>query len=328
MLRIFAALVALISPLPAFAQCNVAGIESQIAPEQLVELDARATATPFGHGLYWSATKDGAELAIIGTMHLPDPRHTALVERVMPELQKAGVVLVEATLEDQLAMQAYMAENPDVIGITTGPTLPEQLDAATWDAIRDAAYSRGVPGFMAAKMQPWFLSMTLAIPPCAMASMVAGETGLDGLLMEQAAALDIPVMALEPWQDMFALLSAGTFEEQVDALRMSLIAPGIQDAFMVTLVSAYFDENSAYGWLVSAHMIDFLPDMDRDLFFAQMAELEEQLLYARNRNWIPVINDAAQTHDHVFVAFGAAHLIGDQGVLALLEADGWSVTRR
>ena len=114
----------------------------------------------------------------------------------------------------------------------------------------------------------------------------------------------------------------------LDALRMSLIAPGIQDAFMVTLVSAYFDENSAYGWLVSAHMIDFLPDMDRDLFFAQMAELEEQLLYARNRNWIPVINDAAQTHDHVFVAFGAAHLIGDQGVLALLEADGWSVTRR
>ncbi|AGI66572.1 putative GumN family protein [Octadecabacter antarcticus 307] len=314
-------------PSLANAQCNADGIESLMAPADLVHLRDVAAATPYGQGLYWSAQKNGVELAIMGTMHLADPRHDDLVRRATPQLERADVLLVEATLEDQAAMQVYMAQNPDIMTITDGPTLPDRLDPDTWALIRDAATSRGVPGFMAAKMQPWFLSMTLAIPPCAMASMMAGDLGLDGLLMKDAAALNLPVMALEPWQDMLALLSSGTFDKQIDALHISLVDPDIQDAFISTLISSYFNEDTSYGWYINSHLIDHMPNVDPALFDAQLAELEEDLLNERNRNWIPVIEAAAASHNQIFIAFGAAHLFGDQGVLNLLADNDWTITR-
>jgi uncharacterized protein YbaP (TraB family) len=261
-------------------------------------------------------------------MHLPDPRHDALLARVAPDLDRADILLVEATLEDQAEMQAQIANNPDMMMIVDGPSLIDQLDEATWNIIRDAALTRGLPGFMAAKMQPWALSMTLAIPPCAMTAMTAGEAGLDGILMERATTMDIPVAALEPWQDMLSLLMSGTFEEQLAALRLSVMEPAIQDAMISTLITSYFEGETAYGWHISKYVIDFMPDADPSEFEAQMKQLEDELLTGRNLNWIPVITEAAQSHDAVFVAFGAAHLMGETGVLRLLEHDGWTVTPR
>ena len=324
------AFVFLFMTLPAMASalCTAEGFENLMAPEDLAELQSIAAQTPFGTGLYWSAEKDGTELVILGTMHLPDPRHSGLLARVAPDLDTADLLLVEATLQDQAAMQAQIANNPDIMMIIDGPSLIDRLDAATWDIIRDAALARGLPGFMAAKMQPWALSMTLAIPPCAMAAMTANEAGLDGMLMERAAALEIPVAALEPWQDMLSLLMSGTFEEQLAALRLSVVETAIQDAMISTLIRSYFEGETAYGWHISQYVIDFMPDADPAEFDAQMKQLEDQLLTARNRDWIPVINEAVQSHDAVFVAFGAAHLMGETGVLRLLENDGWTVTPR
>jgi hypothetical protein len=332
MIRLFAlaalTLPSLILPSLAHALCNADGIETLMTPADLADLNDVAAATPYGQGLYWSAQKDGVELSIIGTMHLADPRHANLRARAAPQLESADILLVEATLEDQNAMQVYMAQNPDMMTISDGPTLPDRLDPETWAQIRDAAALRGVPGFIATKMQPWFLSMTLAIAPCAMTSMMAGELGLDGLLMEDAATLDVPVTALEPWQDTLALLSSGTFNEQIDALRYSVIDPDIQDALIASLLESYFTGETAYGWHISSYLTDHTPNMDAAVFDTQMAELEETLLNNRNRAWIPVIEAAAASHDQIFIAFGAAHLIGDQGVLSLLGDNGWTITRR
>ena len=223
-------------------------------------------------------------------------------------------------------MQTYMARNPDIMAITDGPTLPELLDEATWASIRDAATSRGVPGFMAAKMKPWFLSMALSIPPCAMTAMTSGEGGLDNMLLESAADLGVPVAPLEPWQDMLDLLSMGTFEEQIDALRMGLLDPDVLDTIVVTLTDFYFTGQSAMGWYITEYTKDLIPDLDPVQFDEQLAQMEQLLLIDRNINWIPVIEDAAETHDKIVIAFGTAHLFGDFGVLNLLEQNGWAIS--
>lgn len=327
MFRLIALFIVL--PMMAAAQCVGPSFVDDLGAEDRAALNARAAATPFGTGLEWTAQRDGVTVTIVGTMHLPDPRHEVLRAVMRRPLMEADLLLVEATLEDQTDLQRYMADNPDLLAITSGPTLPERLDEATWNAIRQAAADRSIPGFMAAKMQPWFLTMTLALPPCAMMAMAQGEAGLDTLLMQDAADLGVPTAPLEPWQDTFALLSGGTFDEQVAALQMALIDADDQNALIVALTEFYFAGMTAHSWHIAGFTHQLLPDdIDKATFDAQMAQMEQDLLVTRNRNWIPVIEAAAAEHDRIVAAFGAAHLIGQNGVLALLGQNGWVVTPR
>jgi uncharacterized protein YbaP (TraB family) len=59
---------------------------------------------------------------------------------------------------------------------------------------------------------------------------------------------------------------------------------------------------------------------------AELAEMDEVLVYKRNADWIPKLSKLFQD-DQVFVAVGADHLIGPRGVIELLKKEGFSVTR-
>jgi uncharacterized protein YbaP (TraB family) len=56
-----------------------------------------------------------------------------------------------------------------------------------------------------------------------------------------------------------------------------------------------------------------------------MDQQTELLLDVRNEQWIPVIETATETADDIVIVFGAAHLPGENGVLKLLENQGWSI---
>jgi len=326
MLRLL--ILLLFMPISTQAACAGDSFVAQLSASDRTALDARANATRFATGLEWSAAKDGTTLTIVGTMHLPDPRHEALRQKLHEALTEADLLLVEATLQDQTEMQIFMAQNPDLLAITNGPSLPERLDDATWTLIKNAAADRSIPAFMAAKMQPWFLSMSLALPPCAILALAQGQGGLDTLLMQDAEKTGLETAALEPWEDTFDLLSSGTFDEQLATLQMALIDAQAQNALIVALTDFYFAGMTAHSWHLNRFTRDLLPTIDQNTFDSQLAQLEQNLLIDRNIKWIPVIETAAAHHKRIVVAFGAAHLIGEQGVLALLIENGWQVTRR
>jgi uncharacterized protein YbaP (TraB family) len=58
----------------------------------------------------------------------------------------------------------------------------------------------------------------------------------------------------------------------------------------------------------------------------EIDELDEKLVYARNRDWIPKLEKLFSNSD-VLVVVGADHLIGKKGVIASLAARGWKTTR-
>ena len=53
------------------------------------------------------------------------------------------------------------------------------------------------------------------------------------------------------------------------------------------------------------------------------AWLEQTLLAERNRNWV---KKWPSLPNESFIVVGALHLYGDQGLIALLEQQGWRVT--
>ncbi len=110
-------------------------------------------------------------------------------------------------------------------------------------------------------------------------------------------------------------------------LRVNLLAPDIQQQMFVAMLDRYFAEDVGRLWEMSRLAMADIPDLDPAESSVMFSEMQEALLSERNRNWMPVIADATNTHNEIVVAVGAAHLIGDQGVLQLLANDGWTLAR-
>jgi hypothetical protein len=64
----------------------------------------------------------------------------------------------------------------------------------------------------------------------------------------------------------------------------------------------------------------FIADMQEEA-----PELYDSLLLQRNLNWVPQIESMLRDADTEFVLVGAAHLVGDQGLLDLLSRKGFQV---
>lgn len=308
------------------APCSGTNLIAAMDADTRAVLEARVDATPYAAGNFWRASRGGSIVHLVGTYHFDDPRHDAIVTRLAPFISDAAAVLVEAGPDEQEKLNAEMVSRPDRIFIADGPTLPDRLEEADWQALLKAMTARGIPGFMAAKMQPWYVSMMLGIPPCAMEAMSAGTRGLDARIMERAEAEQIPIVALEPYDTVFALFDAMPEDVQLEMIRSALAVGDQAEDYSATLTDAYFAENVRLTWELGRHVSYELPGKTHDEVDAELAVMEEALMNRRNRAWISVIETAA-ANGPIFVAFGALHMSGEQGVLSLLEQEGFTIER-
>lgn len=316
-----------LTALPAAAACVGESYLDVMSDAQRVELDTRAAALPYAEGLTWTATRGDDTLTVVGTMHIYDPRLENIRTKVGDAVRNADLVMLEATPAEEALLQELMVTDPGILFIVDGPTLPELLDEDTWQMLAAAATDRNIPSFMAAKMQPWYLSLILAIPPCAMTDMVNGVRGLDHMIISDAETAGVPMQAVEPHTTLFDLFKDEPMDEQIDMLRVNMLVPDLQQQMFVAMLDKYFAEDVGRLWEMSRIAMMGIPDIDPDEATATFNEMEEALLNTRNRNWIPVITGATDTHDDIVIAVGAAHLIGEEGILQLLQNEGWDIAR-
>ena len=310
---------------PAFSACAGNDLRETLGPEEQARLDSAIQDAPFAEGNHWKATRGDSTLHLIGTMHLSDPRLDAPVDRLRDTVESADLLLLEMTDEDEAALQTRLSEDPSLL-LMSDATLPELLSEEEWDKMSAALNARGMPPFMAARFQPWYVSMLLAVPPCAsMLELSAG--GMDARLEEIAAGADVPRAALEDVQTIFAAFADQPRDMQLEMMLSALVDPAISEDLFATLLASYFDEAPAEGWAVSSILAERYSPIEQDAAAEILATMEEALLTDRNRAWIPVLTEAAERHDRVVAAFGAAHLPGENGVLALLEAEGFTLER-
>ncbi len=323
---VLAALAALFLALPAAARCTGDNLYQRLAPEVRAGLAEAAAAAPFGRGLVWRARRGAEEVTVLGTYHLADPRHAALMARAGPLIDAASLVLVEAGPEEEAALLAALGRDPSLLFATSGPTLAERLAEAEWQALAAAMEERGVPAFLAAKFQPWYVATLLALSPCATRSAAAGEKGLDRAVIERATAAGVPVRALEPFDTALRIFAQIPDAMQIDMIRAGLMPGSHADDLAATLADAYFAEETRLIWEFSRHDALSGSGLPAESVDAQMALAETLLMSERNRAWIGVILPALK-EGPVFLAAGALHLPGETGLLRLLEAEGFAIER-
>lgn len=310
----------------AFAECRGSNLIAAMPAEAQANLRAQANAQPFSIGNQWRATKGDEVIDLIGTYHFNDPRHAATMDSLAPILARARTLLVEAGPAEEESLKQRISDDPSLIINMTGPTLPELMQPEDWKRLSKAVSARGVPAFMAAKFRPWYISMLLSIPVCGMAEQTT-PNGLDNQLIQAAKAQDIPVQALEPYDTVFGIFGQLTQEQQIEMLTTALVMEDVSADLATTLGDVYFAEEGRLIWEFNRLKTLQMPGYTQERVDAEMAILEKSMMIDRNRAWIPVIKAAAR-NGPVLVGFGALHLSGEEGVLRLLEIDGYTITRQ
>lgn len=336
MSRLAVALSLALMTAPALAsaqECTGRNLIEAMPEETRALLDETVAGVPYHRGLLWRATRGEQRITLVGTYHFQDPRHEAMMDRLAPDLAEAAVLMVEAGPEEEAQLSAALARDPSLTVTTDGPTLPERLSPEEWRTLSEAMAERGTPAVITAKLRPWYVSMMLGISPCMLRGIARdGDVrGLDHLLVERAEAMDLRVRALEPWDTVFTLFSDLTPAQEEDMIRATLPAAQYADDYAVTMTDAYFDADVWSIWEFGRFDAYDHSGLSRAEVDEQMALAKTKLMDDRNASWIAPLTEAAQDAagqgKGVVAGFGALHLPGEDGVLHLLETDGWTIER-
>ncbi|MFV0410115.1 MAG: TraB/GumN family protein [Paracoccus sp. (in: a-proteobacteria)] len=310
--------------------CSGRDLIAALPQADRAEIERRVAEIPYHQGIFWRASKGDARITLIGTYHFDDPVHDATVARFAPEIRAADRLLVELGPGEEAELMAAMARDPALMMDPTGPTLPERLSEEDWQALSEALSARGIPAIMASRLRPWYVATLLSLAPCMIRQLASGEgeRGLDWQLMDVAAKADVPIAALEPWDTVLEMFTSLSPEDEIDMIVYSLPVAGYADDYGATLSAAYAAGDVWQIWefgRLDAYRNSGLPEGKVD---EMTDEAQELLMDRRNRSWIAPLTDAAAAAatdgEGVVAAFGALHLSGEDGVLRLLEKEGWT----
>ena len=139
------------------------------------------------------------------------------------------------------------------------------------------------------------------------------ELGLDKHFYDQAKLDGKAVQGLETAEYQISRLDGMTMEQQEHLLSESLKDLDSERTNMTKLVDAWRAGDA--------------PNVERIVLSELKAEplLYQRLLVERNRNWLPRIEALFARPKHALVVVGAAHLVGPDGLLAMLKAKGYTV---
>lgn len=301
--------------------CGGADLFQSLSQAETDRIETRVAATPFPRGNLWRATKGGDSAVVVGTLHIPDPRLSDIVARVVEPLFEADALILEATAADELRVAGLTASEPELFFVIEGPSLVDQLGPDDWAIAAQRFQDVGVPPFIGANFRPWYAGLVLSMPGC-VASLVASDNpGLDRRLEMLAEAEDIPVLAIEDAVEVLDILIGESDAETLEHLRFSLQSEMSGGEMTSTMIEAYFDGRSAAAWELGRLMAEReLPGEGGALF----DEMSQAILIERNRAWEADLPALISGRD-VVIAVGAAHLPGETGVLRALERLGYEI---
>ncbi|BDA86797.1 hypothetical protein Sa4125_43390 [Aureimonas sp. SA4125] len=276
-----------------------------------------------GRGKLYRIEHEGiAASTLFGTMHLSDKR-LAPGPRARAEFRAAETLVIETTESlDPAATTAALLARPDLLYLPQGQTMGDRLTAPQAAAVAEGLERRGVPPASVETLQPWFLAVSLMLPACETQRLARRERPLDLALAALAKAEGKPVLGLESGAEQLEALASMSMDLQVSSL-LSTLALGdrLPDLFE-TMTLLYLGGRIA----LIAPLAEAILPPDSTAAARDAAAFEKRLVTDRNHLMAERLEPLLQ-RGGAFVAVGALHLPGDEGLVALLRAKGYRLTR-
>ena len=291
-------------------------------PATYAAVMAEARAIPNGEALFWKIERDGvAPSFLVGTAHVTDPRVTGLPPEPAAALAKASIVALElAELGNQKQLLQATLKNARLMVMPAGKTLWDLVPDADEPLIRNNANLPPGASETLYGYQPWVVVGMLSIPLCELTRKGQGLDVLDSQIAHIAESNGTPLVGLETVAEQLAVFANMPLDLQTKYLvAVAKLGPRTGD-FFETLVALYESHNVAAYMPFVAHTGKVSAD-DREI----MAFVEEDLVRKRNHRMAERAA-ALLAKGNAFIAVGALHLSGREGLVELIRAAGYRVT--
>ncbi len=266
-----------------------------------------AEAKTFG----WKASGKGGVIYLIGSIHVMTPDFYPLNPALEAAFKDADLLVEEVDMAEMLDPAAQMKILSR--GMLPGDqSLDKLLSPATLALVRKATGDLGAAGGPHMRFKPWMLAVALQ----GMELQKAGfdpELGLDKHFYDAAIEAGKSVQGLETADYQISVFDGMTMEQQ--------------DRMLAQTLRELATELASVGKLADAWKIGDAATVERIVQAELKAEplIYQRLLVDRNKNWLPKIEALFGRSGRALVVVGAAHLVGPDGVVAMLRAKGYTV---
>lgn len=264
----------------------------------------------FADPAFYKVSKGDQQHWLLGSIHagkpslypLPDP-----IERAW--LQSRALVLeVDLTHISQQQWQEMGA----ITRLVDGKTFKEHVPLDLYRRTIIAAGQNGLTENMLAPLRPWFAAITLTQAALERTDF-SSALGVDQHFAKQAGDSGKPIIGFETLLEQLGYL-ASVGDNQTLMLESTLDElPELERGFREVMKAWEEGDEATLINLLKSEMAP--PKLQ--------AWLEQTLLAERNHNWL---KKWSTLPNESFIVVGALHLYGDQGLLALLEQQGWRIT--
>lgn len=255
-------------------------------------------------GLFWKLESPaGITSYLFGTMHTDDNRVTQFSPSVNQALSEVDTFMMEVTA----------AHDPSLLMMQEG-NLAQVLTNAEFEQVRDLADFHVMHLGVAMQMKPWLLAVIFDLPK------PQTPFAQDNLLKAAAEDLGKRVVGIETAQEHFGVMDSFSLDEQTTMLRAVLKrTPEQKEKDFERLLSAYLQGDAEkIGQLDEQITGGMLPD---NLWL----KMRKKLLDDRNV-LMAERTIAVAKQKPVFVAVGASHLAGQDGLIAAFKQAGFKLS--
>ncbi len=260
------------------------------------------------HILYRVRGPEGATVYLLGSVHLLSPDAATLPPVVDSAFAHARTLTLETSLD------SAMARGPELLArgqFADGRTLRTTLSPAAASKVDSLLHTYGLSLDQVNGFKPWFVSMLMA--QMAMQKLhFQSQYGVDMQLNTRAKQASKPVLGLEGVDFQLGLLDGLS---PADQERMLVESDGPEVA--AKQLGAIRD-----AW---SHGDDVGLDSLINTRLGDAPAVYDAMIGRRNRAWVPKIEAMIRGHDDALVVVGAGHLVGKDGVVAMLRAKGYTI---
>ena len=274
--------------------------------------------------LFWHITgKNGGELWLLGTIHVGDTRTENLPWQITTALEAADALAVECDVQAAMDDMDLMVGLSMMMMYSDGTTISDHIPADLYENARQRLTDLGLYAGYCDYLQPMAWESLISETYAAQAGLDS-EAGVDMRLLAMAKEEGLEIREVESGTEQYELLFGFSDALQAMLLRETVdYDPEAYQAELARLLDAWCagDEAALREMALGDGSAEGMTEEDLALY----TDYYEAIYTSRNAGMAETAISYLESGDKVFFAVGTAHMLGDDGIIAALEAAGYTV---